>query len=220
MAPTTTKTRPSPARFLPPDSNPFATRFTRPGAQPFLFDGNENAHAIVKRLEENSWWGQIVGPHGSGKSTLISTLEPALDQHGREVIHLRMHDHEHELPSKLFSSNDWRASTQLVVDGYEQLGRFNRWRLKRHCRRRSCGLLVTTHEDLGLPTIFTTKPTPEATERLVAQLLDLHGHGNLVGTGPYASSRIDDAFRKHHGDVREVLFELYDLYESNRTAAS
>ena len=219
MVPTSTTRQPSPARSLPPSSNPFATRFTRPGAQPFLFEDGRTAHNIIERLKQNNWWGQIIGPHGSGKSTLVSTLEPAFDVHRRDVIHLRMHENEHRLPARLFSGNNWRETTQLVVDGYEQLGRYSRWRIKRHCRRRGCGLLVTTHFDVGLPTVFTTEPTPETTERLVAQLLDLHGHGDLMGQGPYGSDQIRAAFKRHDGDVRELLFELYDLYESSRTHA-
>jgi hypothetical protein len=209
--------QPLQGKYLPRESNPFATRFIHPGAQPFLFADGSNAHKVVDRLEENDWWGQIVGPHGSGKSTLISTLEPALEQHGRDVIHLRMHENERQLPAKLFSSNVWRPATQLVVDGYEQLSRVNRWRIKRHCRRQNCGLLVTTHVDVGLPTIYTTEPTVQIAEQLVAQLLELHGNSELVGEGPYASERIRPLLDKHRGNLRELLFELYDLYESERS---
>jgi ABC-type cobalamin/Fe3+-siderophores transport system ATPase subunit len=176
---------------------------------------------MIDRLEQNGWWGQIVGPHGSGKSTLLAQLRSSLAQRNRDVIHLELHENQHKLPAGFFASNDWQARTQLVIDGYEQLGRLSRWRIKRHCRSQHCGLLVTTHVDLGLPTIFTTQTQPETAQRLIAQLLKQQGQGSLMGEGlmdegPYAPDQIAAALQRHQGNLREVLFELYDLYESNR----
>ncbi len=124
------------------------------------------------------------------------------------------------MPADLFESNDWRASTQLVVDGYEQLGWLSRWRLKRHCRRHACGLLATTHVDVGLPTIFVTEPTPELAQQLVVQLLELHGNADLCRNEPYTAAHIAGLLSKHNGNLREVLFELYDLYESARATVA
>ena len=216
MALTSTSRHPSRGRFLPPDSNPFATRFIRPGAMPFHFHGGGSAHDLVAQLESNNWWGQILGPHGSGKSTLIATLEPALTQHGRDVIHLRLHESEHALPKDFFASNYWTKSTQLVVDGYEQLGWLSKRKVKRHCRQQGCGLLVSSHADVGLPTIFETKPSADLAQWLTRELLEQHGNADLCEHGPFAASKIAELAKKHGGNVREVLFELYDLYESNR----
>ena len=51
-------------------SNPFSTRFIRPGAIEYLFAPGQTADSLIDRLRHNQWRGQIIGPHGSGKSTL------------------------------------------------------------------------------------------------------------------------------------------------------
>ena len=63
---------------MSPRSNPFSTRFTRPGAIPFLFEEPLTAEFIIHRFNANNWLAQIVGPHGSGKTTLVRGLEPEL----------------------------------------------------------------------------------------------------------------------------------------------
>jgi hypothetical protein len=57
-----------------PASNPFATRFTRPGAIEFIFPAGESLATLVARLRACDWRGQITGPHGSGKAPLRAAL--------------------------------------------------------------------------------------------------------------------------------------------------
>ncbi len=59
-------------------SNPFSTRFVRPGALAYRFPPGESAATLVERLAASGWRGQIVGPHGSGKSTLVAALGETL----------------------------------------------------------------------------------------------------------------------------------------------
>src|SRR5262245_49587973 len=72
-------------------SNPFSTRFIRPGAIPFIFSAGESAESLVDHLRVNNWRGQIIGPHGSGKSTLLAALLPALQAAGRTVACVSLH---------------------------------------------------------------------------------------------------------------------------------
>jgi polynucleotide 5'-kinase involved in rRNA processing len=72
-------------------SNPFATRWTRPGAVPFDFDRRGAVDELVERLAESDWRGAIVGPHGSGKSTLVAALLPAIEAAGRTITHIKLH---------------------------------------------------------------------------------------------------------------------------------
>src|SRR6185295_305765 len=99
--------------------NPFATRFIRPGAIPFLFLDGDSADAIVERLKANRWRGQIIGEHGSGKSTLIATLVPLIEAAGRQAVMLKIGTGERTLPA--IEKSLLTPATQLVVDGYEQL---------------------------------------------------------------------------------------------------
>ena len=84
-----------PTDALPPISNPFATRYTRPDAGEYLFPPDAGADLLIARLRQSAWWGQITGPHGSGKSTLVQTLLPHLQAAGRAVDLYAFH-HEHQ----------------------------------------------------------------------------------------------------------------------------
>ena len=80
-------------------SNPFATRFTRPGAIGYLFPLGNSAVGTVDLLRNNNWWGEIVGPHGSGKSSLLAELLPLLEATGRRVNVYSLHQGDRTLPS-------------------------------------------------------------------------------------------------------------------------
>ncbi len=196
----------------PTAANPFCVRRVRPGAIPFRFPEGITAAELVARLERNHWWGQLVGPHGSGKSSLLAALIPVVETTGRLVVRFDLHDGQRRL-SPGWRSAEIGADTLVIVDGFEQLGRLSRFRLKRLCRRRQSGLLVTAHEDVGLGEVYRTDVSPELLEKLVAHLVE--GYPPLVGK--------DDIHRCCNGqldDVREVLFSLYDLYEQRRRTST
>lgn len=186
-------------------SNPFSTRFIRPGAIRFLFADRESATSLVKRLHEQRWWGQIVGPHGSGKSTLLETLKPELVAAGRQIAAVTLHQGEHRLP---LAGKSLTATTQLVIDGYEQLSWWSRWRVKWLCWWCGAGLLVTAHTDASLPTIYRTDASAELVRAIVGQLL-----GNSESF--ISSADIAAAYNATGGDVRETLFKLYDVYQAH-----
>ena len=205
--------RPGPTRPLPPDSgsNPFSTRYVRPGVVPFQYADGENVGTLVKRLEENKSWGEIVGGHGSGKSTLLAELLPALRRGGQRPALIELHDGQSYLGVHLSRFAERHQATMIVVDGYEQLGFFARLMLKWFCRRRKLGLVVTTHAPSGFPPLYCTAASPDLALRLVEHLLGKERH--LFG-----AQEIHEVFHRHGGDLREVLFDLYDRYESRRPA--
>lgn len=188
-------------------TNPFSTRFIRPGAIPYVFPTGESAAALVEQLQSQQWWGQIIGPHGSGKSTLLATLVLALEAAGRTVITFSLHQGQHRLPPLDHAS--LTAHTQLVIDGYEQLSWWNKGRLKSLCRRLGCGLLVTAHADMGLPTLYHISPTVETTAAVVANLLP---QGDVRITPEVIAA----AFIATGGNPRETLFRLYDVYRQGQ----
>ena len=111
-----------------PESNPFSTRFTAPGKTPFFFErsflrqlkaskpakfeeffiralgagedirGSVCLQFLIDRFETNGRRGQIVGPHGSGKSTLICALKEALTKRGYEIFSWSLNDRNRFLP--------------------------------------------------------------------------------------------------------------------------
>jgi hypothetical protein len=193
-----------------PGHNPFATRYVRPGAVRYLFPPDCNAERLLERLRVNGWWGQIVGAHGSGKSSLLEALSPALASE-RSVILLALHDGQRRLGSGWRELKALGASSLVVVDGYEQLSGWSKFRLKWLCRRRSAGLLVTAHTDVGLPTLFNTATDLPTAQRLVAGLL-------TPGDQTIGVDDVARAWRTRAGDLREALFDLYNLYEQRHRA--
>lgn len=192
--------------------NPFSTRRVRPGAIPYVFPPGHDARTIVARFRLAGWLGQIVGPHGSGKSTLLESLIPAIENSGRSTVLVALHDGQRRLPIDLRTDSRLRPPAVLIVDGYEQLGRWHRMRLRRFCRRRRLGLLVTAHEPVGLPTLCRTEITPDAAERVVDALLSREAW-------LWTRDELSETLRRHDGDLRETLFELYDLYEERHSAS-
>src|SRR5262245_55807228 len=81
-------------------TNPFATRWVRPGVIPYYFAHTTNAAAVVEKLKENRWRGAIIGPHGSGKSTLLASLAPLIESAGRRVRAASLHDRQRSLPAE------------------------------------------------------------------------------------------------------------------------
>jgi Mrp family chromosome partitioning ATPase len=84
-----------PLNLLPADrrrSNPFATRHTRPGAVPPLDPAGAplDIGVVLVALERHRRVA-IVGPHGTGKSTLLAALADTLaaDRRPAEVVKLR-----------------------------------------------------------------------------------------------------------------------------------
>ena len=216
--------------------NPFCTRRIRPGAIPFLFSVGQDAEALVERLRENGWWGEITGTHGSGKSALLATLIPLIERAGQHVTLVELHDGQRRLPLRLGGDHGpkwgghpclpWLSQIGrllgrqeclphllpevLVIDGYEQLSRWRRWRLRRLCRRRGWGLVVTAHAPLGFPPLWQTAITPGLAQAVVNRLLA--GHAS-----PLPGPELAECLARHQGDLREALFDLYDRYEEMRS---
>lgn len=202
-----------------PRPNPFSTRFIQPGAVAYLFEPESSADTLVERLREQQWWGEIIGPHGSGKSTLLAELQPELQAAGRHVSTFVCREGQRRLPIAADELRSWHAATQLVVDGYEQLGWFARWRLQRNCRRRGAGLLITAHQPMGLPTLLITRPTLESTRAVVQEILAAFERQFPTDERvTIPNDLLDRLYRQHRGNVRELLFGLYDWYESERRA--
>src|SRR5262245_23842279 len=102
-----------PSRF----NNPFATCWTRPGALEFQFVDGESLDGLMTRFAAASWRGEIVGPHGSGKSTLVETLKPHLAAFGFNVRAITLRDGERRLPSNFLRESLATVRPLVIVDG-------------------------------------------------------------------------------------------------------
>lgn len=195
-------------------SNPFSSRWVRPGRIPYFFRPGENPTELVERLRANRWRGQIIGPHGSGKSTLLAALLPMILRAGKKPYVVALHDGQRHLPRTTW--REMRAlepagNHLLVIDGYEQLGYGQRFWLGLFCRRCRHGLLVTTHVGLSLPVIYRTEVTLDLAHQVVDHL--------LKGRVPtIAAVEMDERLSARTGNLRETLFDLYDLHERRQPA--
>ena len=192
-------------------SNPFATRFTRPGSIPFLFPPGQSAVGLLDLLRNSDWQGEIIGPHGSGKSSLLVEFLPRIGDAGRNVVQFSLHQRDRTLPISKADVKGWNSQTQVVIDGYEQLSWWGKRRLQRWVKAHNAGLLITAHEPMGLPSLYSTQPTLPLARQIVAQLL-----GDTT-TNPLTDDDIAAAFATHGANLREMLFSLYDVYQQRQT---
>ena len=110
------------------ESNPFSTRFTAPGKLPFFFERSFALYIkssrpakfqeffslalgmgedirtsvclqyLVDKFQSHSCRGQIIGAHGSGKTTLMLALKERLLREGFEIFSWSLHDQSSFLP--------------------------------------------------------------------------------------------------------------------------
>ena len=115
-----------------PGGNPFSTRFTAPGKAPFFFEssyidriknfhpnkfaefffstvgaGEDLRHVVclrflVDQFISHSCRGQIVGDHGSGKSSLLFYLKDVLVKQGYDLFSWSLHDQNRFLPESFW----------------------------------------------------------------------------------------------------------------------
>src|SRR5262245_29398629 len=115
-------------------SNPFSTRFIRPGAIPFVFPAGVSQPSLLNDFERFGRWCQIIGNHGSGKSTLLHSLRPELE---------RVYGVQWAQVSPDTGRIQWIGSSSkalkrsepaiCVIDGFDRLGWLSRWRVMNAC---------------------------------------------------------------------------------------
>ncbi|MFM7206181.1 MAG: hypothetical protein ACKO4T_05880 [Planctomycetaceae bacterium] len=186
-------------------TNPFATRFTRPGVLPPL---DRHGNPIdTARLVRSLQPGAVVvleGPHGHGKSNLLAALLAAAQAGGRETLLVRMRT----------GLDAWKAVAAALTaprraclgcDGWERCPPGTTAIIRGIAAVRRLSVIVTAHGPLGLPVLARCGTSARLLAALVARL---PGHGDLID-----GHDIDDAFTKHAGNLREALYDLYDRFE-------
>lgn len=101
----------------------------------------------------------------------------------------------------------------LVFDGFEQLSFANRIIIRTFCRMNHLGLLLTSHAPMiGVPVLFRTIPSVSTIRQLLDFLLEDYEEFKI------GDSEVETLLKNFHNDVREMLFSLYDAFESFRLA--
>ena len=203
-------------------SNPFSTRFIQPGALPYEFFGQTNANALAQRLLSlRSKRGMIVGPHGSGKSTLVQSLfEPiSLLAPAARLHPLRFSSDKVTNRIALRERKNWANGSIVILDGYEQLPFWTRMFVEWMVRGKAATLLVTMHKPrLGFELLWQTTTDNRTAEWVIGQLLPENEREEtivrLMRSPDWTASRM-----RNGENLRESLFDMYDWWQkdSNRT---
>jgi len=185
--------------------NPFASdrviatiRYTCP-------DGG--IETLIARLAALGYRAAIVGPHGAGKTTLLEDLAQALQDRGFRVRSLHLATDDRRLP------DDWPSHAALLgprdivcLDGAEQLSGIQ-WLRFRWRTRRAGGLIVTSHARGRLPLLIECSTSADLLEGIVRRLTPAP-----AADAPSSA----DLFRRHQGNLRDALRELYDFHAAAR----
>ena len=183
-------------------SNPFsASRMDRLRYRPEGWTWDE----MLTRIEQHHFRGAIVGPKGSGKSTLIRALIPKLAARGFRARFLRTWAERPTLSQKVrhHLSLTLQSRDIVILDGAEQLGWFA-WRRLQRLFRPAAGFLITTHAPGRLPTLVTCRPSLKMAQTLLNE---------LAGTESLPDETLRDAYERHGGNLREMIREFYDRYD-------
>jgi len=187
-----------------------------------IFDTKSLYDLFVK----NDDVAQIIGPHGSGKSTLLAALLTTLQQNGHKTVFVSLHDRQRFLPWGFWKDfrrtfQDKKAGTKptiLVIDGYEQLCYLTRFFLQFVRKTIGCGLLITTHYAFhGIPVLHQTGTSLETLKTIVANLLHCFDTAPKIIPFKLTDEFLESLLLEKQGNIREVLFALYDRYEEIRS---
>ena len=169
---------------------------------------------------------QIIGGHGTGKTTFLIEFVRYLEYRKHVVHYFTLHDGRRTLPREFwerqntlvaqFPDGAMQEPPLAVVDGYEQLSLIQKMRLRRTCRKGRSGLLITTHAPAWrLPVLLRTETTDATLQYIIGHLFR-----DLPNIEPPDKSLCRALFDRHQGNLRNVLFDLYDHCEERSESVS
>lgn len=213
--------------------NPFSTTAIRPGEIPFLADDAFVAD-VVRLWEQSGQSGQIIGPHGVGKTTLAIAIEekvsnrfsctrriivrtgrrcgfcPFWDVDLQRFANQRTHTSGNASSTKRLHS---QVRELWIINGMERLNWLQRLLVIGFCKLQKNGLLVTSHRKLaGLKIIGQLTPSLAMFQRIVRHLLTEH-QDNGNGRHSLTDETIKQAFSTANGNMRDALMILYDAFD-------
>lgn len=181
----------------------------------------------MRRADRPGVCSLIVGPHGTGKSTLLHQLhrEAIESQRSDSVV---LHSLRASRATSLRESQvipetqDWPVvgnAEWLFVDGFEQLPVWRRVRVVAQVRRRGVRCIATSHRmHFGFQSLWRTAVDREVEHYVLAQLLNEHPQTILEAA--LSSEQWRESRRRHGPNVRESLFDMYDWWQEHEAGYS
>lgn len=165
---------------------------------------------LLVRLAELNYRAAIVGPEGAGKTTLLEDLELHLEAKGFEVVTLQLTREQPTFaPDVIHGLRQQLIPRHIILfDGAEQLSRWSWWRFK-SVAQRAGGIIITSHRHGLLPTLMECRTDAALLASIISELLGEPAERHQASA--------DGLFRKHHGNLRDALRELYDDWAERTT---
>ena len=191
--------------------NPFSTRFIRPGAIPWL-STDASLNSLLLRLCSVDNRALICGPHGSGKSTILSHLVSTAQRQGLNVHYLRISSWLDVIGVIRVFATIRPKKSLVAIDSWELLG-FLGWFLCQLADFRGVGVILTVHEIPWWnrwPVLLHMEADAKTFQQLVHKLMT---KSSRSGNIKFSRAMLHDVLQRNSGNFRESFFELYDHYE-------
>jgi hypothetical protein len=204
-------------------SNPFCTRFVRPGAIKYRFSSDDPSPESICESLQSRRLGLITGDHGSGKTTLLHTLMPTLERRFRSVFFAQICDPQSPRPVErlLHGRRCWRSviglwknlnpQDLLIVDGLEQLWSIDRIGLLIRRNSTAPTLLATSHQRVfGIPVLFQT----DFDRPLVGELTESLIQNSSESIAAVVRNKLANHDWDQNRNVRDFWFDCYDTVQA------
>lgn len=161
---------------------------------------------LLERLKELHYRAALVGPEGRGKTTLLEQLGEHLEERGFSLRRATLRRGQRRLPPETRRRllADLGPRDVLLLDGAQELGRWA-WRRIERRSRAAAGLVITSHREGLLPTLLHCETSPALLAELAQELAQREPDA-------VAGVDLDALYRRHGGNVRDALWELYDRW--------